>query len=78
MWEDLGKNLLFKFPQEPYDKEEREEEEIGAEDEDEGLKRGAAAVGFFWNIAAEIIPAFSFLFIGLEEGGSPNRGLLAG
>ena len=73
MWKDLGK-ILFKFPREPFDEEKREEEEIGAEDE--RLKRGAAAVGFFWKIAAEIIPAFSFLFIGLEERGSTNRGLL--
>ena len=72
----MEKFFHFKFPQEPFDEEKREEEEMGAKDE--GLKRGAAAIGFFWKIAAEIISAFSFLYIGLEERGSPKRGLLAG
>ena len=45
--------------------------------EDEGLK-GGAVVGFFWKIAVEILLAFNFLFIGLEERGSPKGGLLAG
>ena len=50
-------------------RKKREEEEMGAEDE--GLK--GAAVDFFWKMAAEIISAINFLFIGLEERGSPKK-----
>ena len=43
---------------------------------DEGLKGGA--VVFFWKIAAEMTSVLNFLFLGLEERGSPKRGLLYG
>ena len=50
--------------------------------EDEGLKGVATTemgttMSFFWKIAAEIISEFNFSLVGLEERGSPKRGLFS-